>query len=198
LFLHWICETYIAKKRKRGKRKSINQYCRDFKMLYRRINGKFVDVNDSDEVVKVCCCSPRYVPPELTLTYSTTFLFRENALPILCPISHILTRAIRDDAILVDGYTSAKPFFTTNLRGQGMKAMKVHWKPEWLKRPVFRRPVRPMAAWEKSKTEPLPYSAYAFYINRLGRNTGFEDELTSYCFRRGTANAIDGKPRAQY
>jgi hypothetical protein len=27
------------------------------------------------------------------------------------------------------------------------------------------------------------YSAYAFYINRLGRNTGFEDELTSYCFR---------------
>jgi hypothetical protein len=54
LFLHWICETYIAKKRKRGKRKSVNQYWRDFKMLYRRINGKFVDANDSNEVVKVC------------------------------------------------------------------------------------------------------------------------------------------------
>jgi hypothetical protein len=76
-----------------------------------------------------------------------------------------------------------------------MRAMKVHWKPEWLKRPVFRKPVRPAGCWVKSKTEPMLYSAYAFYINRLGRNTGFEDELTSYCFRRGTANAIDGRHR---
>lgn len=109
----------------------------------------------------------------LTLTYSTTFLFRENALPILCPISHILTRAIRDDVILVNGYTSAQPFFATNPRAQGMKAMKVHWKPEWLKRPVFRRSVRLMGAWVKSKTEPVLYPAYAFYINRLGKTTGF-------------------------
>jgi hypothetical protein len=58
LFLYWICETYIVKKRKRKrtKRKSVNQYWRDFKMLYRRINGKFVDANDSNKVVKVCCC----------------------------------------------------------------------------------------------------------------------------------------------
>ncbi|KAH9204554.1 hypothetical protein DL95DRAFT_418158 [Leptodontidium sp. 2 PMI_412] len=69
----------------------------------------------------------------------TTFLFRENPLPILCPISHILTRAIRDHAVLVDGYTSAEPFFATDLGSQNVKAMKVHWKPEWLKRPVFRR-----------------------------------------------------------
>ena len=52
-FLHWICETYLAKKRKKGKRKSLNQYWRDFKMLYRRVNGSFVDANDADEVVKV-------------------------------------------------------------------------------------------------------------------------------------------------
>ena len=52
-FLHWICETYLAKKRKKGKRKSVNQYWRDFKMLYRRVNGAFVDANDADEVVKV-------------------------------------------------------------------------------------------------------------------------------------------------
>jgi hypothetical protein len=53
-FLHRICETYIAKKRKKGKRKSVNQYWRDFKILYRRLKGKFVDANYSDEVVKVC------------------------------------------------------------------------------------------------------------------------------------------------
>ncbi|KAJ8058423.1 hypothetical protein OCU04_012612 [Sclerotinia nivalis] len=394
LFLHWVCETYLAKKRKKGKRKSVNQFWRDFKMLYRRVNGTFVDANDSNEVVKyingtlkdkfgfdiTAKAKPVAGPDDLLLLFVqhwardksffptkddrydvatimlfqsytsgrpaefvhsskgkasedrfgkaetdkdmrprestchdcndkidiedaddseyykldndidcrgdpdssydvhgtdiaiaedtsegriikisgsgesvpqtcidvkydefgeairqykalcyediclwivqnprpmgrdllaievhlrhhkgvdnkpkfTTFLFRENSLPILCPISHILTRAIRDDAILVDGYTSAEPFFTTDLGGQGMKAIKVHWKLEWLKRPIFRRSVRSANGWVKSKTEPMSYSTYAFYIDRLGKDTGFEDKLTSYCFRRGTANAVDG------
>jgi hypothetical protein len=93
-----------------------------------------------------------------------------------------LTRAIRDDAILVNSYTSAKPFFATDLQGEGMKAMKVHWKPEWLKRPVFRRSVRTMNGWVKSETEPMTYSTYAFYINRLRKDACLEDKLTSYCF----------------
>jgi len=38
----------------------------------------------------------------------------------------------------------------------------------------------------------MTYSTYAFYLNRLGRDAGFEDKLTSYCFRQGTANAVDG------
>jgi hypothetical protein len=53
-FLYRICETYLGKKRKRGTWKSVNQYWRDFKMLYRRVNGAYVDANDSDEVVNVC------------------------------------------------------------------------------------------------------------------------------------------------
>jgi len=39
----------------------------------------------------------------------------------------------------------------------------------------------------------MTYSKYAFYLNRLGRDAGFEDKLMSYCFRQGCANAIDGK-----
>ncbi|KAH8595090.1 hypothetical protein B0O99DRAFT_158586 [Bisporella sp. PMI_857] len=38
-FLHWIYETYLARKWKKGKRKSVNQYWRDFKMLYRCVDG---------------------------------------------------------------------------------------------------------------------------------------------------------------
>jgi hypothetical protein len=52
---------------------------------------------------------------QANLNISTTFLFRENPLPILCPISHILTRVIRGKAIFFDGYTSAEFFFATNL-----------------------------------------------------------------------------------
>jgi len=73
-----------------------------------------------------------------------------------------------------------------------MKAMKVHWKLEWLKRPVFRKSVWTINDWVKSKTEPMTYSFYAFCIDRLGWDVGFEEKVTSYIFRRGMANAING------
>ncbi|KAJ8065403.1 hypothetical protein OCU04_006091 [Sclerotinia nivalis] len=53
LFLHWVYKTYLTKKRKKGKRKSVNQYWRDFKMLYRRVNSTFINANDSNKVVKL-------------------------------------------------------------------------------------------------------------------------------------------------
>jgi hypothetical protein len=39
----------------------------------------------------------------LTLIHSTIYLFREEELPIFCPISHIMVIALKDDAIRVDG-----------------------------------------------------------------------------------------------
>ncbi|EJP62038.1 FluG domain-containing protein [Beauveria bassiana ARSEF 2860] len=52
-FLHWICETYLQPRRKRSKKKSVNQYWRDFKMLYRRCNdGKIVNPNHCEEIRK--------------------------------------------------------------------------------------------------------------------------------------------------
>jgi len=119
----------------------------------------------------------------------TIFLFRENPLPILCPISHILARAIRDDAIQVNGFTTARPFFFTNIR---KTATKVHWKPSKLKTPIFRRSVRTAAGWVKSDTDPMKYSAYAFYLDRIGAGLGSEEKWTSYCMRRGNCNAILG------
>jgi hypothetical protein len=63
-----------------------------------------------------------------------------------------------------------------------------------LKVPVFRRSVLLTATgWQKSITEPMPYLTYAFYLKRLGENTGLKKKLTSYCFRQGLANAINGK-----
>ena len=67
-------------------------------------------------------------------------MFREHPLAILCPISHILARALRDSVILVNGYTTAEPFFDTHLQDP-VQAVKVHWKPSILKVPVFRTSV---------------------------------------------------------
>jgi hypothetical protein len=93
-FLRWICETYIMpklKKGKRGKRKSVNQYWRDFKMLYRRVNGFFVNANDSHEVVKVSLDSCYYTlfyysrySADLTLKSSLTVNSRLTMTWIIC------------------------------------------------------------------------------------------------------------------
>jgi hypothetical protein len=65
-----------------------------------------------------------------------------------------------------------------------------------LKVPVFRRSILLTATgWQKSMTEPMPYSTYAFYLERLRENTRLKEKLTSYCFRQGLANAINGRCR---
>jgi hypothetical protein len=82
-----------------------------------------------------------------------------------------LAIAIKDNAIKVDGYTHAKPFFTTNLRDP-TKAMLVHWKPEKLKTPVFRQAVRTPDGLATSEHKAFCYSTFAFYLDRLGWDAG--------------------------
>jgi Tfp pilus assembly protein PilO len=38
----------------------------------------------------------------------------------------------------------------------------------------------------------MKYATYAFYLDRIGRDLGSEEKWTSYCMRRGNANAIIG------
>ncbi|CEJ81547.1 hypothetical protein VHEMI01668 [[Torrubiella] hemipterigena] len=52
-FLFWICETYLRPRRKRSKKKTVNQYWRDFKMLYQRCNdGQEINGNHCEEIRK--------------------------------------------------------------------------------------------------------------------------------------------------
>lgn len=62
-----------------------------------------------------------------------------------------------------------------------------------LKVPIFRQAVRAVGGFITSKRKAMHYSTYAYYLQRLGLATGFEQKLTCYCFRRGTSNAVDGK-----
>lgn len=104
-------------------------------------------------------------------------------------MTHILARAIRDDAIEVDGFTHGRAFFSTNIN---QEATKINWKPSMMKRPVFRQSMRDAVAWYKSETEPMRYQTYASYLDRIGLGVGSDDKWTSYCLRRGNCNAILG------
>ncbi|KAK3943567.1 hypothetical protein QBC46DRAFT_420016 [Diplogelasinospora grovesii] len=57
--------------------------------------------------------------------------------PLLCPIAHILAKALAEGVITNEGYqTRAEPFFTTRLN---KRALKIRWKKEWLHKPVSRK-----------------------------------------------------------
>ena len=86
----------------------------------------------------------------------------------------------------------AQPFFTTSLKDP-TKATRVFWKPHMLKVPIFRQAVRTADGFQTSKYKGLRYSTYAYYLDRLGWEAGFEQKLTAYCARRCTGNAVDGK-----
>ncbi|PMD12947.1 hypothetical protein NA56DRAFT_586389, partial [Hyaloscypha hepaticicola] len=54
------------------------------------------------------------------------FLFRENPLSILYPISYILTRIICNNIILINNYISPESFFIIDLENQNIKVIKVY------------------------------------------------------------------------
>ncbi len=67
----------------------------------------------------------------------TWFPFVEEKLPVLCPVSHILSKALAEGVF--DRYgTEAYRFFGTKL---SIPAVQVHWKEEFLHKPVFRQTI---------------------------------------------------------
>jgi hypothetical protein len=61
-----------------------------------------------------------------------------------------------------------------------------------LKPPIFRKQ-RAGSGCPISAEDALPYSQLRDGLIRLGLAAGIRDRLTSYCFRRGTANVVDCK-----
>ena len=59
--------------------------------------------------------------------------------------------------------------------------------------PVFRAPGPMDKGKLTSPDEALPYERYHESVKRLGEETGFGQALTTYCLRRATGNAINGK-----
>jgi hypothetical protein len=118
----------------------------------------------------------------------TWYPFIEEDSPTLCPISHILAKALAEGVIATEGYQeSAAPFFSTKL---AVKAVAIRWKKEWLHRPVFRRTLNSLG--EKS-TAPVTAKIFDNHSDRLGRGLGLEERLSNYAYRRGYAETIDSK-----
>ncbi|KIM93585.1 hypothetical protein OIDMADRAFT_61513 [Oidiodendron maius Zn] len=86
---------------------------------------------------------------------ATAFLFQENSSPSSFQ-SHILTRAIRDEAILLNGYRSATTFFATKPTSTRDKSYESTLQVGVVEVAGLSYSVRPMGVWEMSKTVPMP------------------------------------------
>lgn len=118
----------------------------------------------------------------------TWFPLIEEDIPALCPVTHILAKAIAEGVIEHNGYqTSPEPFFNTKLNDRDVF---IQWKKEWMHKPVFRRTIN--ALGEKSDS---PQTTHVFNnrSNNLGKEMGLKEKLSQYCYRRGAVQTVDGK-----
>ena len=120
----------------------------------------------------------------------TWFLFVEERLPVLCPVSHILAKALSEKVIAVGELDCVDSFFTTKLANQ--RGMKIRWKPEFRHKPVCRQTEPSLHGGQKSDN-PLSRTIFDHHSRRLGKEAGLEEQLTLYCYRRGFAEAVDSK-----
>jgi len=117
----------------------------------------------------------------------TWYPFVEEKLPVLCPISHLLAKALAEGAIRQDGYDRAEAFFHTKL---SIRAVKVEWKTEFLHKLVFCKTVESFEGPTKSD-EPLTAEAFDNNSDTLGKEAGLPDKLYSYDYRRGNLEVLD-------
>ncbi|EEQ88960.2 FluG domain-containing protein [Blastomyces dermatitidis ER-3] len=131
---------------------------------------------------------------EVSLLYmkgKTTYIFHEQDDNLaICPVSHFLALALAADTFEARGISSIEDVFRIQVQAP-RNSIQLKSKSNILDVPVFHRAVRTAQGVRISPDRTLPYDTFNQYLQRLGRNAGFEHKLTPYCIRRGTANAVD-------
>ncbi|KAK6841024.1 hypothetical protein PG987_001884 [Apiospora arundinis] len=118
----------------------------------------------------------------------TIFWFTMTRRLIFNFINTIISLAIVDQAFAAPSLTTARQVFQVkNL--SGVKCTHLRWKKEWLKRPVFRR----FHGSQVSEDEALQYHKLRDDLKRQSLDMGEEEPIVPRAFRRGNANAMNGK-----
>ncbi|KAK6609654.1 FluG domain-containing protein [Botrytis cinerea] len=151
--------------------------------------GKDNNNNKTERCDALCYEDIRLLADTKDAQKPTVFFFTEIDDPIFCPITHLIALALADNAFEAPSLSTPELVFEHKIHGP-IFCTPLNWKAEKLKTPIFRRY---KATSPDSLPTPLPYSQFRDCLNRLGCATGFQEKLTSYCFRRGTANIVDQK-----
>lgn len=119
------------------------------------------------------------------------FAFREDDMLIYDPVIPIMGLAFADDAFInefkdpEDIYKLVVPANSDRLRLQ--------WKPEWRKRPVFRDVEDSEEGLRIALDKALTYQKERGHLIRLGRSIGLAKVLEWYDLRRGSGKKLNGE-----
>lgn len=120
-----------------------------------------------------------------------TFIFYEVDNLIFDVILHILTLALLNDTFIANIKTP-EDFYRLYVRFL-RNSLEFDWKKEKLDISIFRQAVRINEGIRTSEIEPIRYHIYLYYLQRLGRMTGFIQILQPYCIRRGAGESAEGE-----
>jgi hypothetical protein len=109
-----------------------------------------------------------------------------------CPVTLTIAKGFADEAFEAPTLHTPEQIFELKVLPP-RDVWEFKWKKEMLDVPFFRQPIQTANGIELSKDIPLSYRTYHHYLKRLGRATGFRKSLTTYCLRRGVANALTSK-----
>ena len=121
---------------------------------------------------------------------SKRFAFREDDMLLYDPLIPILALAFCDNAFVNDlaGPQSLYSFVVPPSQDR----IRVLWKKEWLKRPVFRDIEKTANGPQISLDKPLGYYSEQQRLIRLGCLIGIEKQLEWYDLRRGSGKKLNG------
>ena len=119
------------------------------------------------------------------------FAFREDDMLLYDPLIPIMALAFADGAFSNE-FKDAGDIYKLVVPAD-CDRIRLHWKDEWLGRPVFRDVEQSDGIVRVSPTKPLQYGKERRHLLRLGRSIGLAKSLEWYDLRRGSGKKLNGK-----
>src|SRR5579862_421870 len=111
------------------------------------------------------------------------FFFTPARKLIFDVINTIVTLAVLDEAFAAKNLRTVRDVYSVRNKKR-LQCTPLRWKPEWLKRPIFRR----FSASGPSMTEPLQYHKLKDDMARRSPDYGCEKAIEPKVWCRGAAN----------
>ncbi|KAL7786357.1 FluG domain-containing protein [Trichoderma ceciliae] len=118
----------------------------------------------------------------------TIFFFTMTRRVIFCPVTIMISLALRDKAFHAPGLDSVHQVFRIKNIGP-VNCTHFRWKDSMLKIPIFRR----YEGNSLSSNRPLQYSTLRDELKREWHDAGNEEDIDLKAFRRMAANGINSK-----
>jgi hypothetical protein len=119
-------------------------------------------------------------------------LYEEPQERHMCPVTFFLSLAFADqafqDLVSYNDLATARPV-------AGSSLYRATYKPNALQRPVMRG----MATDRTISDDRIwTYDCFSLALKGAGQRASYQENVTSYCFRRGFARAVESKYLSSY